>query len=80
MLQEIQGKIQMNEGVLAKVDYKLTELKRKMGKKDFDSSAYWYWIGVRFTLNSEIKDLKELQEVAEQEISFLDHSLDALRG
>ena len=80
MLQEIQKMIEMNEGVLAKVDSKIIDLKNKMGKKDFNSSSYWYWVGVRFTLNSEINDLKQIQEKAEQEVSSIDHCLDALRG
>ena len=80
MLQEIQKQIKMNEGVLAKVDRKITELSNKKGTRDFDNNSYWYWLGVRFAVNSEISDLKQLQEKAEQEVSSIDHCLDALRG
>ena len=80
MLKEIQKQIQMNEGVLAKVERTIIDISNKKGSRDFDSQAYWYWLGVRFALKSELSDLKQLQEKAEQEVSSIDHCLDALRG
>ena len=80
MLDEIQRQIKINEGVIAKVDSKITDLCNKKGTRDFDNNAYWYWLGVRFAVKSELSDLKQLQEKAEQEVSSIDHCLDALRG
>lgn len=75
MLQEIQRKIRINEGVLANAQRKLAELSNKK-----DTQAYWYWLGICNGIKSMLTDLKDLQEIAEQDVSSLDHCLDALRG
>ena len=80
MLKEIQKQIEINEGLLAQVNIKIIDLSNKKGKRDFDSKCYWYWLGVKHAVESEISDLKKLQEKAELEVSSIDHCLDALRG
>ena len=76
MLKEIQRKISVNEGVLANANRKCEELKNDSKHRE----AYWYWLGVACGVRSVLKDLQDLQEQAEQEVSSVDHFLDALRG
>ena len=43
-------------------------------------SAYWYWLGVSEGIHHCLKDFKDVQAIAEADVSSIDHSLDALRG
>ena len=72
MLKTIADKINLHESL-----YAIADKKRILA--DSKTKEY-YWLGVREAEKGIIKDLKLIQEKAEQDISSIDHCLDTLRG
>ena len=73
MLKTIQSKIRITEQV-----YALAKNKMELNNKYLEK--YYFWLGVSSALKDTLKDLKEIQEVAENDVSDVDHCLDKLRG
>lgn len=74
MLELIASKIRINEqlGVIAK--------QKSNSYYKTNKDLYYYWLGVANAQRKIVADLKEIQVSAEQDVSSIDHCLDALRG
>ena len=72
MLEEIARNIRIHESLMV--------IARNKAKTFKEPTKSFYWLGVWKAEEKIVEDLKKLQEIAEMDVSSIDHCLDALRG
>lgn len=75
LLEKINQKIKLTEELIARAD-----LKSKICSKEKDYNKSFYWLGVKVSHESFLKDLREIQTEVEMVNQSINDGLDFLRG